>query len=165
MRKAAFFDRDGTINVNTGHLYEPEKLQFVPGAPELIRDYKEQGYLIIVATNQAGIAKGYYSEAQMHRLHEHMNFRLLNEYGTCIDHFYFCPHHPDYTGPCDCRKPETGMLRRAVEEHQIDCSRSVLFGDKPSDIQCGEKVGIKSFYIQETLGLTDRSQWDITADG
>jgi len=164
MRKAAFFDRDGTINVNTGHLFEPEKLRFVAGAPELIRDYRNRGYVIIVITNQAGIAKGYYSEEQMYQLHEYINARLLKEYGTAIDRFYFCPHHPDFTGPCDCRKPNTGMLRKAIEDYQVDCSRSVLFGDKPSDIECGEKMGIKSIYIQDALGLTDRTQWDISCN-
>lgn len=164
MNKAAFFDRDGTINVNTGHLFEPEKLRFVAGAPELIRTYRNQGFLIIVITNQSGIAKGYYTEEQMHSLHEYMNFKLQKEYGTHIDHFYFCPHHPDYSPPCECRKPKTGMLLKAIRDYRIDCSQSVLFGDKSSDIECGRRMGITSFYIQDVLGLTERSQWDISGD-
>ena len=164
MNKAAFFDRDGTINVNTGHLHEAEKLVFVPGAPELIRSYNEQGYLVIVVTNQAGIAKGYYTENQMHELHRVMNERLQAEYGAHIDAFYFCPHHPDFTGECDCRKPKTGMLERAIREHDIDSKKSIMFGDKEHDIICAQKIGIEGRYIQKELELTDRAQWDRTEE-
>lgn len=162
MRKAAFFDRDGTINVNTGHLYEPEKLRFVPGAPELIRHHNEQGDLVVVVTNQAGIAKGYYTEGDMHALHDVMNERLQREYGAHIDAFYYCPHHPDYTGPCRCRKPDTGMLEKAAEDLDIDLSGSVLYGDKPQDMECARRMGIKGMYIQNVLGLKDKKQWDVT---
>ena len=160
--KAAFFDRDGTVNVNTGHLYEPEKLRFVPGAPELIRRYNELGYLVIVVTNQAGIAKGYYTQEQMYVLHDVMNERLEREYGAHIDAFYFCPHHPDYTGPCHCRKPEIGMLEQAAADWRIDLAQSVMFGDKPHDMECARRAGVSGRLIQKELGLTDRQQWDIT---
>ena len=162
MNKAAFFDRDGTINVNTGHLHEPEKLVFVPGAPELIRRYNEQGYLVIVVTNQAGIAKGYYTEEQMHALHSVMNERLKAEYSAHIDAFYFCPHHPDFTGECDCRKPKTGMLERAIREWDIDPKQSVMFGDKEHDVDCAHRMGIEGRFIQKELGLVDKSMWDCT---
>lgn len=162
MNKAAFFDRDGTINVNTGHLYEPEKLVFVPRAPELIRSFNERGYLVIVVTNQAGIAKGYYTEAQMHALHSVINERLRAEYGAHIDAFYFCPHHPDFTGVCDCRKPKTGMLERAIREWDIAPAQSVMFGDKEHDIECAQRMGIEGKYIQDELGLTEKRMWDLT---
>ena len=151
MNKAAFFDRDGTINVNTGHLYEPEKLVFIEGAPQLIRQFNEKGYLVIVVTNQAGIAKGIYTEDQMNHLHQVMNERLQKEYGAHIDAFYFCPHHPDYTGPCHCRKPDTGMLEQAVSDYDIDVEKSFLFGDMPHDIECGQRMNIKSYYINQVL--------------
>lgn len=162
MNKAAFFDRDGTINVNTGHLYEPEKLVFVQGAPELIRSYNEHGYLVIVVTNQAGIAKGYYTEAQMHELHKVMNERLREEHGAHIDAFYFCPHHPDFTGECDCRKPKTGMLKRAIQEWNIDPTQSIMFGDKEHDVECARNMGIEGRFIQQELGLSDKRMWDET---
>lgn len=162
MRKAAFFDRDGTINVNTGHLYEPEKLRFVPGAPELIRQHNEAGDLVIVVTNQAGIAKGYYTEAQMRTLHGVMNERLKSEYGAHIDAFYFCPHHPDFTGSCSCRKPNTGMLEAAVCDWNIDCAKSVMYGDKPHDLECAQRMGIRGVYIQDALGLEEKRMWDET---
>lgn len=151
MRKAAFFDRDGTINVNTGHLYEPEKLVFIEGVPQLIRQFNEAGYLVIVVTNQAGIAKGYYTEADMHHLHAVMNDRLKKEYGAHIDAFYFCPHHPDFTGPCHCRKPDTGMLEQAIRDYDIDPAQSVLFGDMPHDLECGRRMGIRSYDINRFL--------------
>lgn len=152
MNKAAFFDRDGTINVNTGHLYQPEKLVFIAGAPGLIRRYNDKGYKVIVVTNQAGIAKGYYTETDMHRLHQYMNEQLERQWGAHIDAFYFCPHHPDYTGDCACRKPKPGMLLQAIRDYDIDVAQSVLYGDKPSDIQAGEACGIRSILIDTTGG-------------
>lgn len=154
MHKAAFFDRDGTINVNVGHLHDPEQLCFIEGSPQLIKSFNEAGYLVIVVTNQAGIAKGYYTEEDMHRLHRVMNERLQKEYGAHIDAFYFCPHHPDYTGPCRCRKPGTAMLEQAIRDWEIDPAQSVLFGDMPHDIECGERMGIQSFDIQFGIGKT-----------
>ncbi|MDY4784946.1 HAD family hydrolase [Pygmaiobacter massiliensis] len=151
MKKAAFFDRDGTINVNTGHLHDPKQLSFIEGVPQLIRRFNEAGYLVIVITNQAGIAKGFYTEDDMHHLHKVLNERLQREYNAHIDAFYFCPHHPDFTGPCQCRKPATGMLKRAIEDFDIDVTQSFLFGDMPHDIECGERMKIRSYEIQEAL--------------
>lgn len=151
MNKAAFFDRDGTINVNTGHLYEPEKLVFIKGMPELIQKYNNEDYRVIVVTNQAGIAKGYYTETDMHRLHEYMNEQLYRYWGAHIDAFYFCPHHPDYTGECECRKPKPGMLLQAIRDFDIDVTQSVLYGDKPSDIQAGELCGIRSILVNHNF--------------
>lgn len=148
MNKAAFFDRDGTINVNIGYLHEPEKLVFIEGMPELIREYNNKGYKVIVVTNQAGIAKGYYSEADMHRLHSYMNQQLMEHWKAHIDAFYFCPHHPDYTGDCNCRKPKPGMIQQAIQDFDIDVSQSVLYGDKPLDILAGEVCGIRSVLLE-----------------
>lgn len=150
MNKAAFFDRDGTINVEINYLSRPEDLEFIDGMPEFIRKFNDWGFKVIVVTNQAGIARGYYTEEDMNRVHLAMNERLA-EYGAHIDAFYFCPHHPDFTGPCGCRKPGTGMLEKAAADFDIDFSRSILFGDKPWDIEAGEKMGIKSYLINEEL--------------
>jgi D-glycero-D-manno-heptose 1,7-bisphosphate phosphatase len=143
MNKAAFFDRDGTINVDTGYTHKLEDLEFIPGRPDLIKKYNDEGYLVIVVTNQAGIAKGLYTEEDMHNFHWHMNERLRSEYGAHIDAFYFCPHHPDYTGECECRKPKPGLLLKAIAEFDIDPERSVLFGDKVWDIEAAEECGVK----------------------
>ena len=142
MNKAAFFDRDGTINVDTGYLYEPEKLKFIPGVPELIRKYNDEGYLVIVITNQSGIARGMFTVEQMERFNEYMNQRLQNEYGAHIDAFYYCPHLPEITGECDCRKPKPGLFLRAIQEHNIDPTQSVSYGDSERDKMASFAAGI-----------------------
>ena len=144
-RSAAFFDRDGTINVNYGHVYKPADLTFVEGTPEVIRKYNDAHIPVIVVTNQAGIAKGMYTEADMHRFNSYMNRCLREKYNAHIDAFYFCPHHPDYTGECDCRKPKPGMFFRAAKEWNIDLSKSIMYGDKESDKQAAERAGISRF--------------------
>ena len=150
MRAAAFFDRDGTINVNFGHVCRPEDLVFVPGVPELIKGYNDAGTPVIVVSNQAGIAKGLYTEQDMHRFNEYMNEQLRERYGAHVDAFYFCPHHPDkgypeenpaYKIPCHCRKPDIGMLQSAAERFNIDLSASWVVGDTTVDIQTGVNAG------------------------
>ncbi len=96
MNKAAFFDRDGTINVDTGYTYRIEDLQFITGTPDLIKRYNDEDYLVICVTNQAGIAKGLFTEKEMHIFNQHLNERLQSEYGAHIDDFYFCPHRSLY---------------------------------------------------------------------
>ena len=150
--KAAFFDRDGTINVNFGHVYKPKDLVFVKGVPEIIQKYNEQSIPVIVVTNQAGIAKGYYSEADMHYFHEFMNEELRKNYCAHIDAFYFCPHHPDFTGKCSCRKPEPGMFLQAAREWKLYLPDCVMYGDKESDRLAAETAGIKEFHL---IGGTD----------
>lgn len=149
MNKAAFFDRDGTINVDTGYLYEPEKLQFIPGIPELIKKYNDEGYLVIVITNQSGIARGMFTVEQMERFNAHLNRRLQGEYGAHIDAFYYCPHLPEITGECDCRKPKSGLFFKAMADYDIDPAASLSFGDSPRDEQASRAAGIPHFeYIR-----------------
>lgn len=145
MRPAAFFDRDGTINVDYGHVYRMEDLDFVPGMPEIIKSCNDRDIPVLVITNQAGIAKGLYSEEQMHAFHKHMNERLRAEYGAHIDAFYFCPHHPDYTGECNCRKPKPGLILRAAKDWNVDLAASVMYGDKEKDRLAAETAGIGAF--------------------
>lgn len=151
MNKAAFFDRDGTINVEVNYLHKIEDFRFIEGIPELIKKYNDYGYIVIVVTNQAGIARGYYTEEDMHKLHNHIN-EELKKYDAKIDAFYFCPHHPDITGECNCRKPATGMLEQAIMDFDIDVTQSILYGDKPWDIEAGEKCGIKGYLVEECNG-------------
>ena len=151
MNKAAFFDRDGTINVDTGYLYEPEKLEFIPGVPELIGRYNETGYLVIVITNQSGIARGMFTVEQMEHLHEVMNDRLRREFGAHIDAFYYCPHLPEITGECQCRKPKPGLFLRAIQEYGIDPTQSVSYGDSERDEQASVAAGIGRFYYGRPL--------------
>ena len=146
MNKAAFFDRDGTINVDTGYLYEPEKLKFIPGVPELIKEYNDEGYLVIVITNQSGIARGMFTVEQMERFNEYMNQRLQTEYGAHIDAFYYCPHLPEITGDCPCRKPKPGLFLRAISDYGIDPVQSVSYGDSPRDRAASTAAGIAQYY-------------------
>lgn len=150
IQKAAFFDRDGTINVDVHYLHRPEDLVFIDGMPEFMKKWNDWGYKVIVVTNQAGIARGYYSEEDMRALHRYMNERLA-EYGAHVDAFYHCPHHPDFTGPCHCRKPEPGMIEAAIREFDLDPAQCVLFGDKPWDVEAGKQCRIMGFNIGKEL--------------
>lgn len=146
MNRAAFFDRDGTINVEVNYLHKIEDFKFVDNMPEFIKKWNDWGYKVIVITNQAGIARGYYTIEQMNILHEFINCEL-KKIGAHIDAFYYCPHHPDFTGKCHCRKPEAGMIEQAIKDFNIDVNESILFGDKIWDIKAGEKCGIKGYLI------------------
>lgn len=145
MNKAAFFDRDGTINVDIGYLHRPEDVAFIEGVPELIRKYNDEGYLVIVITNQSGIARGMFTEEDMHRVHTAMNERLQKEYGAHIDAFYFCPHLPEITGECECRKPKPGLFLRAIKDNDIDPAQSVSYGDSERDEIASNAAGIRRF--------------------
>ncbi len=151
MNKAVFMDRDGTINEEVSYLHRIEDFKFICGVPELIKRFNEEGYKVIVVTNQAGIARGYYTEQEMNRLHIYINQCLAQQYRAHIDAFYHCPHHPAITGECNCRKPKTGMLERAIKDFEVDVSRSLLLGDQPWDIEAGKRMGIASYYIGEYL--------------
>ena len=150
--KAIFFDRDGTLNVDVDYLHEPADFVWVEGAIEAIRWANEHGYLVIAVTNQSGIARGYYDEAAVHRLHDWMNAELARQ-GARIDAFYYCPHHPAgrvpaYTRACDCRKPAPGMLLRAIAEHDVDPAASLMIGDALRDITAAEKAGVRGVLYQ-----------------
>jgi D-glycero-D-manno-heptose 1,7-bisphosphate phosphatase len=141
MNKALFLDRDGVINVNKGHVYLKEDFQFSGGIFELCRKYIEAGYLILVITNQAGIAKGYYTEYDFNVLTDWM-IKQFYDKGIIISKVYYCPHHPDFTGFCLCRKPNPGMIFEAVIEFNLNILECVLIGDEESDLEAGRKAGI-----------------------
>jgi len=155
IRAALFLDRDGVINVDHGYVFRQENFHFVEGIFELVAAAHQAGYLVVVVTNQAGIGRGYYSAADFHALSDWMRVRFV-EHGGDIDAVYFCPFHPEhgvgkYQRESDCRKPAPGMLLQASMELDIDLSRSVLIGDKESDIQAGMAagVGLNLLYSQE----------------
>jgi D-glycero-D-manno-heptose 1,7-bisphosphate phosphatase len=149
--KALFIDRDGTINIEKHYVYKKEDFVFMPGIFDLLKHFTDNGYLLFIITNQSGIARGFYSEEDYTKLTDWM----LNEFelkGIKITKVYHCPHHPDITGPCNCRKPKPGMILQAIEEFNINPSASVLIGDKKSDILAGENAGLgESHYINEFL--------------
>lgn len=152
MNKALFLDRDGVINVDHGYIYQPDEIEFVSGIFDLCREAKAKGFLIIVVTNQSGIARGYYSEKDFKQLTAWMKDQF--EQQSCpIDGVYYCPHHAVkgkgiYKIDCDCRKPKSGMFTQATHDHDIDFSQSIMIGDKPSDMEAAASVGIKrTFFV------------------
>lgn len=153
MNKAIFLDRDGTINVEKHYLYKEEDFEFLPGVVETLADFKKNGYLLILVTNQSGIARGYYREEDMHRLHAFMQSKL-DEKGAKLDAIYFCPHHPQaavgaYRINCNCRKPLGGLFDRAIEEWKIDVTASWAIGDKERDLRYPHQSGMKTILLQQ----------------
>lgn len=145
--KLAMFDRDGTINVDTGHLHEPEKLELIPSTVDIMRGYSEDpDYKVVVVTNQSGIAKGLYTEADMRHLHRYMEDEL-ERLGVHVDAWYFCPHHPDYTGPCECRKPAPGMLLAAICDFDANVDDCVMYGDMPSDELAASSIDVAFHWV------------------
>jgi len=141
MKQALFIDRDGVINIDRGHVFLKEDFEFTQGIFELCRKYIDDGYLIIVITNQAGIAKGYYTEDDFEKLTDWM-VEQFSKKGITITKVYHCPHHPDIDGPCDCRKPEPGMILQAVKDFDLDIKECILIGDKETDLEAGRRAGI-----------------------
>lgn len=147
--KAAFFDRDGVLNVDKSYLYKIEDLEWIDGAKEALAYLTQQGYTIFVVTNQSGIARGYYTVDDMNKLHEFMAQQVAAAGGK-IEKFYYCPHLPEgkiaeYAVECDCRKPKPGLILRAFEEYGIDKDAAFLIGDKPRDVESAEAAGIKGY--------------------
>lgn len=140
-RKALFVDRDGVVNEDRGYVHRAEDFVVLPGVIDALRLAREFGYLVVVVTNQAGIARGYYGLEAVDELHRHM-VALFASQGVSVDGIYICPHHvmgimPEYAVACECRKPRPGMILRAARDLDVDVAESLLVGDKPSDIEAG----------------------------
>ncbi len=149
MKKAFFLDRDGLINVEVHYLNRPEDVILEQGVVEGLREIHRRGYLAVVVTNQAGVAKGLYPESAIAEVHRRISELLARE-GEKIDAFYHCPHHPEVEGVCACRKPAPGMLLRAARELGIDPSRSAMIGDRLTDIGAGRAAGCKAVCLVRT---------------
>ena len=146
LRPAVFLDRDGVINRETDYVHKVDEFHFIDGVFAACREMSASGYRLIVITNQAGIARGYYSEDDFRQLTKWM-LDTFRQQGIEIDGVYCCPHHPvhgvgDYGRDCDCRKPAPGMILRAAQEHTLDLQRSILVGDKVTDIEAGRAAGV-----------------------
>lgn len=149
---AAFFDRDGVINVDHGYVHSADRLDLVSGAAAALRACREAGFLVFVVTNQSGVARGYFDLATLGRFHDHLRQRLADE-GTFIDDIRYCPHHvdavvPAYRRDCDWRKPGAGMIHDLARHWRVDLSRSFLVGDKSSDMVAAETAGVAGFLFK-----------------
>ena len=139
-RPAAFVDRDGTLIEDAHYLADPSGVRVLPGVVDPLRRLNDAGIPVVVVTNQSGIARGLLTEAQYEATRERLD-ELLRERGARIDASYHCPHYPDVSGPCDCRKPGTGLYRKAAAELGLDLKRSLFVGDRYRDVAPGEELG------------------------
>lgn len=145
--KAFFLDRDGVINRELGdYVTKLSDFEILPHAIQAMKKFQEAGYLLIIITNQAGIAKGLYSHETLNEIHNYLKKTLKKE-GIKITEIYYCPHHPDFNGKCLCRKSGSIMIEKAITKFNISAKDSFLIGDKARDIEAGEKVGLKGLLI------------------
>lgn len=148
---AVFLDRDGTLITEHHYLADPDRVALVPGAVEALRSLRAAGYLLVVVTNQSGIAKGMYTLDEYRRVAARVD-GVLKEAGVPVDATRFCPHHPDAVPPCSCRKPATGMHRDAARELGIDLARSWYVGDKASDVLPAAALGGRGILVRTGHG-------------
>ena len=151
---AIFLDREGVINVDTGYVYLVDDFKFIDGVIDALLKLKQKGYLLVVVTNQSGIARGMFTEEQFMSLTEWMDWSLADR-GVDLDGIYFCPHHPSegsdqYRKSCTCRKPGPDMILDAVKHLDIDLTRSYMVGDKPSDMKAAINAGVAHKILVET---------------
>ena len=163
MKKAIFLDRDGTINVEKDYIYKSEDLVFEEGTIEALKTFKNLGYILIVVSNQSGIARGYFTEKDLNIFNNNMN-EILKKNGVEITEFYCCPHYPDgigeYKKVCECRKPNNKMIEDAIKKYNIAREKSYMIGDKTSDIGAGLKSNLKTVLVKTGYGLKDMEKID-----
>jgi D-glycero-D-manno-heptose 1,7-bisphosphate phosphatase len=154
MSKAAIFlDRDGTVNFEVSYLYKATDWKWIPGVVEAIKLLNTNGFLVIIVSNQSGIARGKYTRDDVDKLHAYVSRELQLQGGT-IDEFYYCEHHPEYgdTRECTCRKPKIGMINQACVDYDIELDKSWLIGDKLTDVQTGENAGVSTVLVLTGYG-------------
>jgi len=164
--KAVFLDRDGTICEEVGYMDSIEQMKLIPRSGEAVRMLNQQGFKVVVITNQAGVARGLFPESRLEELHAEMGRQLKAE-GARVDAIYYCPHHPTegtppYRQECECRKPAIGLLRRAAADLNLNLPSSYMIGDHFSDVECGQRAGAQTVLLltghgQETL--EKRATW------
>ena len=167
-----FLDRDGTVTEEVGYVNHPSRLRLIPGAAEGIRMLNGAGVSVILATNQAGVARGYFAEGLVKEVMARLN-ELLKAQGARLDAVYYCPHHPSagappYRAECDCRKPKPGMLLKGALDLGLDLSRSFVVGDKISDVAFAKAAGARGIMVLTGYGLGEhtyqREGWRVQPD-
>lgn len=156
-RPAVFVDRDGTLILERDYLADPGGVALVHGAVEALAALRDAGYALVVVTNQSGVARGLYTLADYHRVAARLDAVLL-EAGVPVDATYYCPHHPDHTGPCDCRKPATGMYERAAAELGLDLKASWYVGDKVTDVLPAIALGGRGVLVRTGYGAEEEEE-------
>ena len=156
MKRAVFLDRDGTVNEEVGYLSAVADLRLIPGAGAAIKRLNDAGLMVVLVTNQSGIARGYFSEALLQEIHARLE-QVLRDEGAKLDAIYYCPHHPTagtshYTRECDCRKPGTGLIDQASRDLDIDVGQSYVVGDKWSDVELGQRAGAHTILVRTGYG-------------
>ena len=154
-RSAVLLDRDGTINEEVEYLSGPEELKLFPGTARAIRLLNENGFLMIVISNQSGIGRGYFTEKNLEKVHRKLQDKLAEE-GAFVDAIYYCPHRPDEA--CDCRKPQPGLIMRAAGAFKLDLRSSYTVGDKLSDIEMGRRAGCRTILVLTGYGKETRQR-------
>ncbi len=160
-RPAVFIDRDGTLTEEVGYVNHPLRLKLLPRSAQAIRRLNQTGIAAVVVTNQAGVARGYFSEEVLAAVNAAL-VSQLKDAGAHLDGVYVCPHHPSegvppFRADCDCRKPRPGLLRRAAAELGLDLARAAMVGDKPSDLATGQPLGIPGVLVLTGYGL---GEWE-----
>jgi D-glycero-D-manno-heptose 1,7-bisphosphate phosphatase len=153
LKPAVFLDRDGVLNKDFGYVYRPEDLVILPGVAESLNKLKAKGFLLIVITNQSGVARGTFDLGAVSHFNSLLEKEIKSLGGPTIDGFYVCPHHPDgtvevYKKNCDCRKPEPGLILQAAKDHCIDLNKSWMIGDKDSDALCAKNAGVCGILVE-----------------
>lgn len=156
MKKIVFLDRDGTINVEKSYLHKWEDFEFEKNVIEGLKAIKKLGFEFVVVTNQSGIGRGYYTEDDLIKLNNSMT-EELKKHGIDILECYYCPHHLEkgigiYKAECECRKPNPGMLKEAMQKYDIDIKNSFMVGDKGSDLEAGKNAGVQSILVRTGYG-------------
>lgn len=158
--KAVFLDRDGTINTEKNYLYKIEEFHFIPGVVDALKLLTQNKILIYIITNQSGIARGYYTEKDFHKLTSSM-LQLLSQENIIIQDVLYCPHHPNatleaYRQNCNCRKPANGLIKKVMEKNELEATDVAIVGDKNSDIDAGKSLGIRSYLVKTGFGETEK---------
>jgi D-glycero-D-manno-heptose 1,7-bisphosphate phosphatase len=161
LKRAVFIDRDGTISEEVGYINHPSRFRLFLYSAPAIKHLNDSGWLAVVVTNQAGVARGYFSEELITIVHEQMQLELEKQ-NARLDAIYYCAHHPTvgeppYRAECDCRKPRTGLITRAAAELDIDLAESWMIGDRYSDIELARHAGMRSAFVLSGYG---RGEWE-----